>query len=67
MGADSGGDMELMSFQLYVPDLKQARMVKRNFHQEPENVYRVMLALVTGNHELVAEILKDLAVPPGLS
>ena len=63
----SGGDMELMSFQIYVPDLKQARMVKRNFHREPENVYRVMLALVTGNHDLVADILKDLAVSPGLS
>ncbi len=62
----SGGDMELMSFQIYVPDLKQARMVKRNFHREPENVYRVMLALVTGNHDLVADILKDLAGSPGL-
>ena len=43
----SGGDMELMSFSLYVPDLFQARMVKRNFHRAPENVYRMMLALVT--------------------
>lgn len=57
----SGGDLDLMTFSLYVPDLHQARLVRRNFHHNPEIVYRAMLALVTGNHDLVAEILKDLA------
>lgn len=55
----SGGDMDLMSFSLYVPDLHQARMVKRNFQQEPQNVYRVLLALVTNNRELVSDILNE--------
>ncbi|WP_050698773.1 DUF4364 family protein [Anaeromassilibacillus senegalensis] len=55
----SGGDMELMSFTLYVPDLYQARMVKRNFHRAPENVYRILLAAVTNNTDLVADILKS--------
>lgn len=56
----SGGDVELMSFSLYVPDLQQARLVKRTFLQNPENIYRVMLALVSGNREVVSELLKSL-------
>lgn len=55
----SGGDMDLMSFTLYVPDLFQARMVKENFHREPENVYSVMLALVTRNNDLISDVLKS--------
>lgn len=53
----SGGDMDLMNFALYVPDLYQANMVKRNFHQAPEDVYRMLLALVTGNKDMASEIL----------
>ena len=56
----SGGDMELMSFSLYVPDLFQARMVKRNFHRAPQNVYRMMLALVTNNRDMVSDLLKEM-------
>lgn len=55
----SGGDMDLMNFTLHVPDLYQANMVKNNFHHSPENVYRMLLALVTGNSEMAAGILKD--------
>lgn len=55
----SGGDMDLMSFNLHVPDLYQANMVKNQFHQSPETVYRMLLALVTGNHDMAAEILKE--------
>jgi hypothetical protein len=55
----SGGDMDLMSFTLYVPDMYQANMVKNQFHQSPETVYRMLLALVTGNSDMAAEILKD--------
>ncbi|HEX2986358.1 MAG TPA: DUF4364 family protein [Caproiciproducens sp.] len=55
----SGGDMELMSFSLHVPDLHQAQMVKKQFHESPETVYRMLLALVTGNREIAAGILKS--------
>lgn len=55
----SGGDMDLMNFTLYVPDLYQANMVKHNFHNSPEAVYSMMLALVTGNCDMAATILKN--------
>lgn len=55
----SGGDMDLMSFTLYVPDLYQAKMVKENFHRSPEDVYSMMLALVTGNSDMATTILKQ--------
>ena len=55
----SGGNLELMSFTLHVPDKFQANMVKEQFHNSPETVYRMMLALVTGNHDVAAEILKE--------
>jgi len=55
----SGGDMDLMNFTLYVPDLYQANMVKRNFHRSPQDVYSMMLALVTGNSDMASTILKQ--------
>ncbi|QAT49389.1 DUF4364 family protein [Caproiciproducens sp. NJN-50] len=53
----SGGDMDLMSITLYVPDLYQANMVKENFHRSPEAVYRMLLALVTGRNDMAAGFL----------
>lgn len=55
----SGGDMDLMSLSLYVPDMLQAKLVKNNFHKDPARVYRCLLALVTGDSELTAEILQE--------
>lgn len=54
----SGGEVDMMNFSLSVPDLAQANVVKENFQQSPETVYRMMLALVTGELDLAAEILK---------
>lgn len=55
----SGGDMDLMSFTLYVPDLHQANMVKENFHRSPETVYRMLLALVTGRNDIAADLIPN--------
>lgn len=55
----SGGETDLMSFSLHVPDLAQANLVKENFHSSPETVYRMLLALVTGEHDVAAGILKE--------
>ena len=57
----SGGDMDLMSFTLYVPDLLQAKLVRSRFQEDPERVYRCMLALVTGNADLVSDALRALS------
>lgn len=51
----SGGDMDLMNISLYVPDLYQANMVKRNFYRSPETVYRMLLALVTGRNDIAID------------
>lgn len=55
----SGGDMDLMSITLYVPDLYQANMVKENFHRSPETVYRMLLALVTGRNDMAAGLIPN--------
>ena len=55
----SGGKTDLMDFSLYVPDLAQANLVKVNFQSKPETVYRMLLALVTGEHEVAAGILGE--------
>ena len=55
----SGGEMDLMSFSLYVPDQHQAQLVKENFHRDPQAVYRMLLALVTRNFELADGILRS--------
>ena len=55
----SGGAEDLMAFSLYVPDLAQAGIVKKNFQGSPETVYRMLLALMTGNRDIAAELLKN--------
>ncbi len=53
----SGGEEDLMSFSLSVPDAAQAEIVRKNFQDSPETVYRMLLALVTGNRDVAAELL----------
>lgn len=55
----SGGETDLMDFSLYMPDLAQANIVKENFHESPEAVYRMLLALVTGESDVAAEFLQS--------
>ena len=58
--AISGGDMELLSFALYVPDIAQARLIRKNFYKNPEMFYSVMIAMLTRNKRSVTEILDEL-------
>ncbi len=55
----SGGEMDLMSFNLYVPDYRQAQLVKENFHRDPLAVYQMLLALITHNYDLAEGILRS--------
>ncbi|MBQ6499399.1 MAG: DUF4364 family protein [Ruminococcus sp.] len=53
----SGGDMELLSFTLYVPDITQARLIRKNFYKNPDMFYSVMIAMLTRNKREITEIL----------
>ncbi|MFI3325725.1 MAG: DUF4364 family protein [Clostridia bacterium] len=48
----SGGGFDLMSFTVYVPDLSQAKIVKKNFHKNPEHIYKLMLTTIVENENL---------------
>lgn len=54
----SGGNIDLMSLKLYVPDIMQANMVKENFHKDPELVYSSILAILTQDKGLITDSLK---------
>ena len=56
----SGGEINLMSFSIYVPDMMQANMVKSNFQKDPELLYRTLLALVTKDKNLATEVFDDM-------
>ena len=56
----SGGDMELLSFTLYVPDITQARQIRKSFYKDPDMFYDVMIAMLTRNKRGVTQILKEL-------
>lgn len=56
-----GGDEDLFSFQIYVPDSKQARLVKRNFQSNPEMIYKMMIASITGNAEFAQQTLTEIS------
>ncbi len=56
----SGGEMDLMSFTLYVPSIEQAMIMKKSFFDSPSTVYKVMLALMTRDKDNVGEALEEL-------
>jgi hypothetical protein len=56
----SDGNVNLMSFSLYVPDLMQANIVKENFHNDPKFFYDVLLSLGTENKDLVNDVLENI-------
>lgn len=57
----SGGENDLFSCQIYVPDSKQAKIVKKNFQLNAENIYKVMIAAITNDSEFAKEALEDIA------
>ena len=56
----SGGDMDLLRFTLYVPDIAQARLIRKNFYKNPDIFYSVMIAMLTRNKRAVTDMLSEL-------
>ena len=56
----SGGDMDLLRFTLYVPDVTQARLIRKNFYKNPDMFYAVMIAMLTRNKRAVTDLLDEL-------
>ena len=55
----SDGEMDLMAISLYVPDKAQAKMVRERFYRDPEGVYKLVLASLTGDTGLAREYLRE--------
>lgn len=56
--AISGGDGgDLMELGLYVPDRAQARVIEENFYRDPQGVYQLLLAALTGDRDFAREYL----------
>ena len=53
-------DMEsdVFSFSLYVPDKLTAKLARAQFIENGDGIYKLMLAALTSNDALVAELLK---------
>lgn len=56
----SGGEEDLMSFSLQVPDTLQAELIEKNFYQNPALIYRSILAVVTRNKDFAKEVLEEI-------
>lgn len=53
----SGGEFDLMSMTLHVPDMKQAKLFKEGFYSDPSYIYRGILAMLTKNKDAIQELL----------
>lgn len=51
----------LMNFSLYVPNEDQAKLIKKNFQSYPEKVYECMLAILTGNKDIINTVLREIS------
>ena len=56
----SGGDMDLMKLNIYAPEMEQALILKKNFLDNPNKAYKVLLALLTKDKETVGDALEEL-------
>lgn len=56
-----GGDVDLMSFDIYAPDINQAKLMKKNFYKDPALFYKTSIGVLTRNEDLVSEALLDVA------
>lgn len=56
VGNISGGEFDLLSFKLYVPDMEQAEKVKENFRKDPEAFYQTVLSVLTRKKEMGNEL-----------
>ena len=56
----SGGDMDLTKLNIYAPEMEQALILKKNFLDNPNKAYKVMLALLTKDKETVGDALEEL-------
>lgn len=56
----SGGNLDLLSFSIFAPDMPQAQIIKKNFYESPTTFYKVILAMLTQNKESVGEALESL-------
>ncbi len=52
------GQIKLFSCSLHLPDKLQTELVKENFYDDPETVYKTMLAVLTKDKELAKEIFE---------
>ncbi|MEE3428792.1 MAG: DUF4364 family protein [Ruminococcus sp.] len=55
----SGGDVNLISLDIYAPDNKQAKLIKKNFHKNPELLYKVIMGTITKDYDLVKDCLNE--------
>ncbi len=53
----SGGELDLMTISIYVPDRAQADLVERNFYHDPEQLYRLLLSSLTGDMTYIGSFL----------
>ena len=52
-----GGGGDLMELGIYVPDRAQARVIEENFYKDPEGIYQLLLAALTGDKDFAREYL----------
>ena len=55
-----GEETDLFNFRIFAPDSKQARLIKKNFKDNPEMIYKVMVAAITGNSDFAAQTLEEI-------
>lgn len=56
----SGGDVDLISLDIYAPDKNQAKIIKKYFHKDPETFYNIIMGSLTGNKEIITNTLEEI-------
>lgn len=55
----SGGEVDLVSMDIYAPDYNQAKVLKKNFHKDPTIMYKTIMGILTKDKQIIIEALED--------
>ena len=58
----SDGSMDLLTVSVFAASKDQVKLIRRNFHHNPEMFYKIIISLLSNNRDLAVDALKTIEI-----
>ncbi len=58
----SDGSIDLLRVSVFAANTEQARLIKKNFHKNPEGFYKTLIAMLSNNRDLARDALESIKI-----